>query len=93
MNRRTLGLVVAAALMAPLVGCSTAPKAYPYPENVRSNFYHTCLATSGGRASYCRCALDYLENNVPLADLAADEKDMAKGYHAANMYLAADACQ
>jgi hypothetical protein len=44
-----------------------------YPAMVETTFMNSCTA-SGGTTSYCRCALDHLEQDYDLGDLAGMEQ-------------------
>lgn len=52
---------------------------YEWPPAVRKVFVNTCTATSGGQASYCACAADFLARVVPadrVAFLSTDDPRM-----------------
>lgn len=49
-----------------------------YPDDFKQSFIESCEITSGGMVSYCACALNYLEDNVPY-DQAANRMWEAAG--------------
>ena len=48
-----------------------------YPAIVETNFMNSCTAT-GGTTSYCRCALDHLEQDTDLEEFAGMEQEYLK---------------
>lgn len=91
MTKPLVAALLAVVGLSMLAGCA---KPYPYPENVRSNVYYSCLATSHNQYSYCQCALDYLEGHVPLNDMyQAEATAAATQTWPPVAYEAAAACQ
>jgi hypothetical protein len=82
-------LAVAASALA-LSGCATV---YTYPTANENAMVGMCMAT-GGTESRCKCVLRWYENNVPFAELAAEEAGILRTKQpSANSYSAVAACR
>ena len=64
--------LVSVLAVSAFISGACGPK-YDYPESFKSSFMTNCLATSGGKESYCDCAIGWLQDNVPYTEALAGE--------------------
>jgi hypothetical protein len=50
-----------------------------YPQEVVDNFMESCTAQVGASQSYCRCAIDRLQENLSFDDFQAAEEQITAG--------------
>jgi len=72
-------LRIAALAVAALLALGACGGDDGYPQEVVDNFIESCTAQVGASQSYCRCAIDRLQESMSFEDFQAAEAQITSG--------------